>query len=117
MVLYFKDELSWTFRLRDSFYRIKIFLSETKSFIQDGGLVPDEDNSEMEQLRAEVEQLKGKLMEEQSKSVATGNDEEFQVKEKLHQDTKARANKAEQEVEAQKVWRRVTTQGLLWELI
>jgi len=71
---------------------------------QDGGLVPDEDNSEMEQLRAEVEQLKAKLMEEQSKSVATGNDEEFQVKEKLHQDTKARANKAEQEVEAQKAY-------------
>ena len=76
--------------------------------------MPDEDNSEMEQLRAEVEQLKAKLMEEQSKSVATGNDEEFQVKEKLHQDTKARANKAEQEVEAQKVWpSRDQSEGLI----
>ena len=42
-------------------------------------------------------------MEEQSKTVACANDEEFQVKEKLYQETKQRANKAEQEIEAQKV--------------
>jgi len=66
-------------------------------------LAPEHDNSELEQLRVEVESLKGKLMEEQSKAVVSSNDEEVQVKEKLYQETKQRANKAEQEVEAQKV--------------
>lgn len=84
--------------------QMKDVIKQKDQIIQDGGLMPENDSSELEQLRIENESLKTKLMEEQSKSVAATNDEEFQVKEKLYQDTKQRAQKAEQEIEAQKAY-------------
>ena len=57
----------------------------------------------MEQLRQEVDNLKKKLMESESKTAVSASDEDFQVKEKMYQEAKTRANKAEQEIESNKV--------------
>ena len=57
----------------------------------------------MEQLRQEVDNLKKKLMESESKTAVSASDEDFQVKEKMYQEAKTRANKAEQEIESYKV--------------
>lgn len=42
-------------------------------------------------------------MESESKTVVSASDEDFQVKEKMYQEAKTRANKAEQEIESNKV--------------
>ena len=71
---------------------------------KDGGYIPEnEDSTELELLRNENEQLKQQLMAQNSKSSSSASEEEIQVKERLYQESKARANKAEQEIEAQKV--------------
>ena len=71
---------------------------------KDAGYVPEnEDSTELELLRNENEQLKQQLMAQNSKSSSSASEEEIQVKERLYQESKARANKAEQEIEAQKV--------------
>ena len=78
------------------------FQRKTQIF-QDGGLIPgDEDQVETQQLLDEIEKLRGELIQEQQKKTVL-NDEDLQIKEKLYQETKSRANKAEQEVESQKV--------------
>ena len=71
--------------------------------IQDGGLLPgDEDELESQKLLDEIDRLRNELiLEQQKKSILS--EEDLQGKEKQYQETKARANKAEQEVEAQKV--------------
>ncbi|CAG5098973.1 Oidioi.mRNA.OKI2018_I69.XSR.g16137.t2.cds [Oikopleura dioica] len=70
---------------------------------KDGGYVPENDDStELELLRNENEQLKQQLLAQNSKSSSSASEEEIQVKERLYQEAKARANKAEQEIEAQK---------------
>ena len=57
---------------------------------------------ETQKLLDEIDKLRNELILEQQKKSSLNN-EDVQVKEKLYQETKSRANKAEQEVEAQKV--------------
>ena len=79
------------------------FFKKYHPIFQDGGLIPgDEDQIETQQLLDEIEKLRGELIQEQQKKTVL-NDEDLQIKEKLYQETKSRANKAEQEVESQKV--------------
>ena len=63
---------------------------------------------ETQKLLDEIDKLRNELILEQQKKSSLNN-EDVQVKEKLYQETKSRANKAEQEVEAQKVrlWVRI----------
>ena len=61
---------------------------------------------ETQKLLDEIDKLRNELILEQQKKSSLNN-EDVQVKEKLYQETKSRANKAEQEVEAQKVRLRV----------
>ena len=68
---------------------------------------------ETQKLLDEIDKLRNELILEQQKKSSLNN-EDVQVKEKLYQETKSRANKAEQEVEAQKVSifiERVLSQG------
>ena len=67
---------------------------------------------ETQKLLDEIDKLRNELILEQQKKSSLNN-EDVQVKEKLYQETKSRANKAEQEVEAQKVYIfiRVLSQG------
>lgn len=58
---------------------------------------------ETQKLLDEIDKLRNELILEQQKKSSLNN-EDVQVKEKLYQETKSRANKAEQEVEAQKVF-------------
>ena len=58
---------------------------------------------ETQKLLDEIDKLRNELILEQQKKSSLNN-EDVQVKEKLYQETKSRANKAEQEVEAQKVY-------------
>ena len=77
---------------------------EINWIFQDGGLIAgDEEQVDSQQLLDEVEKLRNELIQEQQKKSVL-NDEDLQLKEKLYQETKSRANKAEQEVESQKVW-------------
>ena len=73
---------------------------------QDGGLLPegaDEEEAETQKgLLQEIDNLRQELIAEQNKK-SNFNDEDIQIKEKLYQETKSRANKLDQEVEAQKV--------------
>ena len=62
----------------------------------------EEDQLETQKLLDEIDKLRNELILEQQKKSSLNN-EDVQVKEKLYQETKSRANKAEQEVEAQKV--------------
>ena len=86
-------------------FQLPLFWKKLTQIFQDGGLIPgDEDQVETQQLLDEIEKLRGELMQEQQKKTVL-NDEDLQIKEKLYQETKSRANKAEQEVESQKVRR------------
>ena len=88
--------------IEGAFHLCLYFQRKTQNF-QDGGLIPgDEDQVETQQLLDEIEKLRGELIQEQQKKTVL-NDEDLQIKEKLYQETKSRANKAEQEVESQKV--------------
>jgi len=83
--------------------QLRDIIRQKDQIIQDGGYVPEnEDLTELELLRNENEQLKQQLMAQNSKSSSSTSEEEIQVKERLYQESKARANKAEQEIEAQK---------------
>jgi len=83
--------------------QLRDIIRQKDQIIQDGGYVPEnEDSTELELLRKENEQLKQQLMAQNSKSSSSASEEEIQVKERLYQESKARANKAEQEIEAQK---------------
>lgn len=62
----------------------------------------EEDQLETQKLLDEIDKLRNELILEQQKKSSLNN-EDVQVKEKLYQETKSRANKSEQEVEAQKV--------------
>ena len=85
---------------------------EINWIFQDGGLIAgDEEQVDSQQLLDEVEKLRNELIQEQQKKSVL-NDEDLQLKEKLYQETKSRANKAEQEVESQKVWTKI----LSWQI-
>ena len=78
-------------------------INHWNDLFQDGGLLPgEEDQLETQKLLDEIDKLRNELILEQQKKSSLNN-EDVQVKEKLYQETKSRANKAEQEVEAQKV--------------
>merc|ERR1712193_319172 len=77
-------------------------IREKDQIIQDGGLLPgEEDQLETQKLLDEIDKLRNELILEQQKKSSLNN-EDVQIKEKLYQETKSRANKAEQEVESQK---------------
>jgi len=82
--------------------QMREIIREKDQIIQDGGLLPgEEDQLETQKLLDEIDKLRNELILEQQKKSSLNN-EDVQVKEKLYQETKSRANKAEQEVEAQK---------------
>jgi len=83
--------------------QVALVVAERRSsLVQDGGLLPgEEDQLETQKLLDEIDKLRNELILEQQKKSSLNN-EDVQVKEKLYQETKSRANKAEQEVEAQK---------------
>jgi len=82
--------------------QMREIIREKDQIIQDGGLLPgEEDQMETQKLLDEIDKLRNELILEQQKKSSLNN-EDVQVKEKLYQETKSRANKAEQEVEAQK---------------
>ena len=73
---------------------------------QDGGLLPEggveEDIDTQKGLLEEIDKLRQELIQEQQKK-SSFNDDDLQMKEKLYQESKSRAGKLDQEVEAQKV--------------
>jgi len=82
--------------------QMREIIRQKDQIIQDGGLIAgDEEQVDSQQLLDEVEKLRNELIQEQQKKSVL-NDEDLQLKEKLYQETKSRANKAEQEVESQK---------------